>query len=121
MTTKGLRAAAKAPCLRLLVFLSAALLSASAVVHGQDGNGKPEEAILKNLQFRSIGPANMGGRIDDFAVVENNPSIFYVGAATGAFGRRPTTARLSIRSSMMQGQIRSATSRLPPPTRTSCG
>jgi photosystem II stability/assembly factor-like uncharacterized protein len=83
MTTTSLRAAAKAPCLRLFVFLFAAVLSAGGVVRGQDGTGKPEEAILKNLQFRSIGPANMGGRIDDFAVVENNPSIFYVGAATG--------------------------------------
>jgi photosystem II stability/assembly factor-like uncharacterized protein len=83
MTTTSLRAAAKAPCLRLMIFLFAAVLATGGVVRGQDGNGKPEEAILKNLQFRSIGPANMGGRIDDFAVVENNPSIFYVGAATG--------------------------------------
>jgi photosystem II stability/assembly factor-like uncharacterized protein len=44
---------------------------------------KLDDTFLKNLQFRSIGPANMGGRIDDIAVVENNPSTFYVGAATG--------------------------------------
>ncbi len=44
---------------------------------------KLDDTFLKNLQFRAIGPANMGGRIDDIAVVENNPSTFYVGAATG--------------------------------------
>src|SRR5437660_3441363 len=40
-------------------------------------------AILNTLQFRQIGPAAMGGRIDDFAVVESNPDIIYAGAATG--------------------------------------
>ena len=40
-------------------------------------------AILKPLHFREIGPAAMGGRIDDFAVVESNPDIIYVGAASG--------------------------------------
>jgi photosystem II stability/assembly factor-like uncharacterized protein len=38
---------------------------------------------LKPLKFREIGPATMGGRIDDFAVVESNPDIIYVGSASG--------------------------------------
>ena len=38
---------------------------------------------FKNLEFREIGPATMGGRIDDFAVVESNPNVVYVGAASG--------------------------------------
>ena len=38
---------------------------------------------LKGLEFRNIGPAIMGGRIDDFAVVESDPSTFYVGTASG--------------------------------------
>ena len=38
---------------------------------------------LKGLELRNIGPAIMGGRIDDFAVVEGNPSTFYVGTASG--------------------------------------
>jgi len=41
------------------------------------------EPLLKGLAWRSIGPAIMGGRIDDFAVVESNPSIVYVGTAAG--------------------------------------
>ena len=35
------------------------------------------------LRFRPIGPAAPSGRIDDFAVFEKNPAIFYVGSATG--------------------------------------
>jgi photosystem II stability/assembly factor-like uncharacterized protein len=42
-----------------------------------------DDPILKNFTWRSIGPANMGGRIDDIDVVESKPSIFYVGFATG--------------------------------------
>lgn len=43
---------------------------------------KYEEA-LQNLRWREIGPANMGGRIDDFAVVESGPSVVFVGTASG--------------------------------------
>ncbi len=35
------------------------------------------------LVFRNIGPATMGGRVDDLAVLESNPAVFYVGTATG--------------------------------------
>jgi photosystem II stability/assembly factor-like uncharacterized protein len=41
------------------------------------------DAALKNLKFRSIGPATMGGRIDDLAIVESDPRIIYVGSAAG--------------------------------------
>ncbi len=39
--------------------------------------------LLKAFRWRSIGPASMGGRIDDIAVVESNPFIYYLGFATG--------------------------------------
>src|SRR5258708_16319653 len=39
--------------------------------------------LLKNLKFREIGPANMGGRVDDFAVVESNTNIVYAATASG--------------------------------------
>jgi photosystem II stability/assembly factor-like uncharacterized protein len=42
-----------------------------------------DEAGLRQLAWRSIGPAVMGGRIDDVAVDERNPSTIYVGAASG--------------------------------------
>src|SRR6266699_1032737 len=42
-----------------------------------------EDPMLKRFVFRGIGPASMGGRVDDIAAVESNPYIFYVGLATG--------------------------------------
>jgi photosystem II stability/assembly factor-like uncharacterized protein len=41
------------------------------------------ESLIKAPKFRSVGPAVMGGRVDDFAVVESDPRVFYVGTAAG--------------------------------------
>lgn len=60
--------------------LTLALLLASALAAlAQSVN----ESTLASLKFRQIGPAVMGGRIDDLAVVESNPSTFFVGSASG--------------------------------------
>jgi len=40
-------------------------------------------AVANALEWREIGPTIMGGRISDLAVVERDPSTFYVGTATG--------------------------------------
>src|SRR5262245_55508509 len=42
-----------------------------------------DDPVLKSFRWRSIGPAGMGGRIDDIAAVESNPYVIYVGFATG--------------------------------------
>ena len=48
---------------------------------------KPEpgfnEATFKGLEFRSIGPALMSGRIADIAIHPENQSIWYVGVGSG--------------------------------------
>src|SRR6185503_1756652 len=44
---------------------------------------RSDDPILKNFVWRSIGPASMGGRIDDIEAVESNPFIVYIGFATG--------------------------------------
>jgi photosystem II stability/assembly factor-like uncharacterized protein len=41
------------------------------------------DPLLAPFRFRSIGPASMGGRIDDLAVAESDPSIIYLGYAVG--------------------------------------
>lgn len=41
------------------------------------------DRLLKAFRFRSIGPASMGGRIDDIAVSESDPSTIYIGYAVG--------------------------------------
>jgi photosystem II stability/assembly factor-like uncharacterized protein len=39
--------------------------------------------VANALEWREIGPTIMGGRISDLAVVESDPSVFFVGTATG--------------------------------------
>lgn len=58
----------------------AILLAGAAITPGAPQNSTDK---FKNLEFREIGPAVMGGRIDDFAVVESNPKVVYVGTASG--------------------------------------
>ncbi|MGH9821952.1 MAG: WD40/YVTN/BNR-like repeat-containing protein, partial [Blastocatellia bacterium] len=71
----------------LLIFVFAAVSLARGVRAWDDNssqeNNNFDDILSKKLPWRSIGPAIMGGRIDDFAVVESNPSTIYVGAATG--------------------------------------
>src|SRR5262245_43122622 len=58
-----------------------------AHAQGQRPGAAPAPAAsadpFPGLKFRNIGPATMGGRIDDLAVLESNPAVFYVGTATG--------------------------------------
>ena len=42
-----------------------------------------DPTLVRDLMWRNIGPAIMGGRIDDVAAIESDPDIIYVGAATG--------------------------------------
>ena len=41
------------------------------------------DPMLKRFIWRGIGPASMGGRIDDIVAVDSNPYVYYVGFATG--------------------------------------
>ena len=42
-----------------------------------------DSATLAGFRWRSIGPANMGGRVTDVEGVPGNPKVFYVATATG--------------------------------------
>ncbi|MDQ3907121.1 MAG: glycosyl hydrolase [Acidobacteriota bacterium] len=42
-----------------------------------------EEKAFSRLEWRNIGPANMGGRIADIQGVPGNPNVVYVGTASG--------------------------------------
>jgi photosystem II stability/assembly factor-like uncharacterized protein/flagellar hook assembly protein FlgD len=73
-----------APSLFLIVLTLLLVVCSSEVgVSQNQSENNLDDTFLKNLQFRAIGPAIMGGRIDDIAVVESNPSTYYVGTATG--------------------------------------
>jgi len=69
--------------LRLLSLL--ALLAVSAVHAQDDEDSTPglNEATLKGLEWRSIGPAFMSGRIADIAIHPERQSTWYVAVGSG--------------------------------------
>ena len=44
---------------------------------------KSSDPLLQSFRFRSIGPASMGGRLDDVEVSESDPNVIYIGYAVG--------------------------------------
>jgi photosystem II stability/assembly factor-like uncharacterized protein len=64
-------------------FITTAAVSAAlaAGLAAQSGPAAPASPF-DGLTFREIGPATPSGRIDDLAVLESNPSVFYVATAT---------------------------------------
>ena len=69
---------------RIFSVLSAAALL-TAHLFGAPAKTPLDPALLGALQWRSIGPANTGGRVDDFAVarVPGAPDAIYVATAGG--------------------------------------
>ncbi len=71
----------------LAALLAALTVSLTESVGGQSPRPAPAATAATDpfagLSFRNIGPATMGGRVDDLAVLESNPAVFYVGTATG--------------------------------------
>jgi len=64
----------------ILVFLIATLTPIAVRSATPEPN---EAALLANLKWRSIGPANMGGRVTAIEGVAGDPYTFYVGGADG--------------------------------------
>src|SRR5215510_8906191 len=76
--------------LAVLVFSAGLLSNVLALAQGppqrppqRPAVNQSDDPILKRFRFRAIGPASMGGRVDDIVAVESNPYIIYVGLATG--------------------------------------
>lgn len=76
--------------LRRTVPLFLALAAAAAVPAAAQKNAAAKRVPLaagtkmfQELSARSIGPANMGGRVSDIAAVEKKPATFYVALGTG--------------------------------------
>jgi photosystem II stability/assembly factor-like uncharacterized protein len=72
--------------MRSLISLLALVLA--AVLQAQDAP-RLDSALFAPLKWRSIGPVNTGGRIDDFAVVKvpGAPEVIYVATASGGIFR----------------------------------
>ena len=77
----------KSPIFRIPAVMGVCLVVFFLAGAQKKGDPKPRlgltERLLDALEWRCIGPAIMGGRIDDFAVVENDPDIIYAATASG--------------------------------------
>jgi len=69
------------PSTTTLTYLLSLLLLAPLTSFAQDM--APEVAALKSMEWRAIGPANMGGRVTDIDGVVGDPNTFYVSGADG--------------------------------------
>ena len=74
------------------VLAVAACMGFSGILMAQGRGGGPpapppinmsKDPMLQAFQFRSIGPAVMGGRVDDIVGSEQDPMTMYIGFATG--------------------------------------
>lgn len=65
------------------------ILSFGIFAFAQSETGAPTNSAFSNLNWRSIGPANMGGRVADVEGVPGDPNTVYV--ATGSGGIFKTT------------------------------
>ncbi len=71
--------------LRLLLPLAVCAIAWTAAPNARQAQTPPEprminqstDPLLAPFRFRSIGPASMGGRIDDIAVSDTDPNIIY--------------------------------------------
>lgn len=66
-----------------LLVLSCGILGAETAAAQNPSSAPTIESATANLKMRAIGPAIMGGRIDDIAVAETDPETIYIGAAAG--------------------------------------
>src|SRR5947209_4516725 len=74
--------------LRRLALIFTTVLAATFSIAQQTTTAPPTlESALKNLKLRPIGPAIMGGRIDDLTALEGESKTIYIGAATGGVWR----------------------------------
>src|SRR6185312_9710677 len=71
------------PLTALVVFTSVAAAQQRATPE----INRSTDPLLQSVRFRSLGPASMGGRIDDIEVSESNPNIIYLGYAVGGVYR----------------------------------
>ena len=69
----------------LMFLLAAALVLTPSGFAQQDERpvNQSTDPMLDEFVFRSIGPATLGGRIDDIEALDDDPFTFYMGLATG--------------------------------------
>jgi photosystem II stability/assembly factor-like uncharacterized protein len=71
-----------------LPLLGTTALATTALAQGRGAPAAPvinasTNPTLSSFRFRSIGPASMGGRLDDIEVSASDPNVIYIGYAVG--------------------------------------
>jgi photosystem II stability/assembly factor-like uncharacterized protein len=68
-----------------LAWTHSGIAAAPAAAQDQAASAEPTlpDSWVSTLRWRSIGPANMGGRIIDLCVDESNPTTFWAATASG--------------------------------------
>ena len=69
--------------LLVALLLGGAVVVAAVTPQAPAAQADSVDALLKDLRWRNIGPANMAGRVTDIEAVEANPATVFVGAASG--------------------------------------
>jgi len=80
-----------------LPLIALPILAVTVTPQQQGGNAAPQpqvinasdDPMLAPFRFRSIGPASMGGRIDDIEVSLSDPNVIYIGYAVGGVWKSP--------------------------------
>ena len=72
---------------RFLTFLAVVIAGLVTCDDAVAQEQSAEAQAIANLEWRPIGPANMGGRVSAIAGIPGNPKIFYVGGADGGILR----------------------------------
>ncbi|MGH7620547.1 MAG: VPS10 domain-containing protein [Gemmatimonadaceae bacterium] len=71
---------------RLFSYAALSLFAAPLLAQGggtRETFNVSQDPLLASFRFRSIGPASMGGRVDDIEVSLSDPNVIYVGYAVG--------------------------------------
>ncbi len=71
---------------RVAVIATAFALASGSLAQAQSPAADAAEA-MRSIEWRAIGPANMGGRVTDIDGVPGDPSTFYVSGADGGVFR----------------------------------
>lgn len=64
-------------------FLICLLVTVAFAYQQVDAQSMAPEEALKKMEWRAIGPANMGGRVSDIDGVPGDPTTFYISGANG--------------------------------------
>src|SRR6188474_3199732 len=71
------------PLIAAALFALAFIAQTTVAQNGRAATKSPIEEAFARLEWRSIGPANMGGRIADVEGVPGDPNVVYVASASG--------------------------------------